>query len=165
MRRILPVFALLLLVLSFSIQATEEPRIKVGDSAPEISAKGWLNTQGESLAANSKKLTVVEFWATWCPPCRASIPHLIEMNAKYKDKGVVIVGLSDEPLSKVKPFAEQIKMDYAVGAGSNSVAAYGVAGIPHAFIIADGKVIWHGHPMQGLDKAIEKALADHPPAK
>jgi thiol-disulfide isomerase/thioredoxin len=137
---------------------------KVGDMAPEIQVKEWLNAPGAiSLAALKKNIVIVEFWATWCPPCRKSIPHLIAMNAKYKSKGVVILGLTDEPRAKVEKFATDMKMDYPVGLGSNSGGAYGVEGIPHAFIVAPGgKIVWSGHPMDGMDKALEAAIAANP---
>ena len=64
-----------------------------GKAAPEISAAKWFNTESFSLANNSDKIVVVEFWATWCPPCRQSIPHLKELSENYKDKNVVFVSL------------------------------------------------------------------------
>lgn len=135
--------------------------VKVGMDGAEVIAKDWLNTpQALTLAALKGKVVVVEFWATWCPPCRQSIPHLIKMQSKYQDKGVVILGLTNEPLSAVKAFAEKMKMNYPVGTGSKSAGVYGVEGLPTAFVIgADGKVAWSGHPMSGLEPAIERALA------
>ena len=144
-----------LATLAFTASAAS---IKVGDDAPEINAKNWINTENASIAAAGKNVVVVEFWATWCGPCRASIPHLVEMNNKFKDKGVTIVGLTNEPLASVKNFATEMKMSYFVGTGSTSGRDYGVTGIPTAFVISGGKVVWTGHPMGGLDKAVEEAL-------
>jgi len=153
----------LAVILSASVRAAEP---EIGDAAPEVHATEWINAQGVSLAKNTKNICVVEFWATWCPPCRKSIPHLIELHEKYKDRGVVIMGLTAEPMSKVKAFASQMKMSYAVGVGSKTGSAYGVDGIPHAFVIAPGgKVVWSGHPASGLDKAIEEALKKTPTTK
>jgi thiol-disulfide isomerase/thioredoxin len=136
----------------------------VGKAAPEVSAQDWLNSPPLSLQAARGKIVVVEFWATWCPPCRASIPHLIEMFKTFSPKGVVFMGLTDEPKAKVEPFAKELGMIYPVGCGSQMGGAYGVRGIPHAFIVdPSGNVAWEGHPMAGLDKALEAQLAKTPP--
>jgi thiol-disulfide isomerase/thioredoxin len=137
----------------------------VGKPAPAISATDWLNSLPLSLQAAKGKIVMVEFWATWCPPCRASIPHLIEMFKTYSPKGVVFMSLTDEPKATVEPFAKQMNMIYPVGCGSQTGSAYGVRGIPYAFIIdPSGNVAWEGHPMAGLDKALEAQLAKTPPA-
>jgi thiol-disulfide isomerase/thioredoxin len=128
-------------------------------AAAEIQAAYWLNSEPLTLAALRGKVVVLEFWATWCPPCRTSIPHLIKLNREYKDKGVVFVSLTDEPRATVEPFAAQMKMDYAIGGGSPTAGAYGVQGIPTAFIIDPaGRVAWEGHPMGGLDAALKAAV-------
>jgi hypothetical protein len=77
---------------------------------------------------------------------------------------VVIVSLTDEPRSKVEPFAKQMGMVYPVGGGSQAGSLYGVTGIPHAFIVdPSGKIAWAGHPMAGLDAALESQLTKTPP--
>ena len=138
----------------------------VGKPAPEIQAAYWLNAPALSLQGLRGKIVVVEFWATWCPPCRASIPHLIEMNHKFAAQGVVFISLTNESKATVEPFAREMKMDYAVGGGSKTSGAYGVRGIPHAFIVdPSGTVAWEGHPMAGLDRALEEQLKKTPPSK
>ncbi len=134
----------------------------VGTAAPEVKAQGWLNGEGTTLAKlKGDKVAVVEFWATWCPPCRKSIPHLIELHAAKAKDGLVIVALSNEPKDKVEPFVEKMKMNYLVGYGSDTGEAYEVTGIPHAFVVGrDGKIAWAGNPLStaALDKAVDDAL-------
>jgi len=147
-----------------AIGAGTAPGAMVGQPAPEIQAQYWLNAPALALQALRGKVVVVEFWATWCPPCRRSIPHLVELDKQYRPKGVVIIGLTNEPKTTVEPFAREIGMTYPVGGGSSTASQYGVTGIPHAFVVdPSGRVVWEGHPMSGLDKAIEEQLAKMPP--
>ena len=123
-------------------------------------------------AGKGKNIAVVEFWATWCPPCRTSIPHLTELQKKFKDKGVVFIGISNEEPGVVAPFVQKQgdQMDYVVAidrgraTSDGYMKAFGQNGIPHAFIVdKDGKFAWHGHPMAGLDEALEKLTAQDAP--
>jgi cytochrome c biogenesis protein CcmG/thiol:disulfide interchange protein DsbE len=146
------------------LAAKAAAELEVGTKAPEITATDWLNTPPLTLAKLRGRIVVVEFWATWCPPCRATIPHLIELHKQYGSKGVVICSLTNESKSKVEAFAQEMGMIYPVGCGSTSGGAYGVRGIPHAFIVdPTGVIAWHGHPAGGLDAAIEKQLKATPP--
>lgn len=139
-------------------------RVKVGDEAPEIGAEEWLNINGPiSLHSLRGKVVVLEFWATWCGPCRISIPHLVKLNDEYGSKGVVLVSLTDEDRveAKIDAFMADMKMDYIVGTGSDTHIDYGVNGIPTAFVIdRAGKIAWIGHPMSDLERAIESALTE-----
>ncbi|MBE3070429.1 MAG: TlpA family protein disulfide reductase, partial [Planctomycetes bacterium] len=115
--------------------AAASAQLAAGAKAPEITVTDWLNTAPLALGKLRGRVVVVEFWATWCPPCRTSIPHLVELYKTYGPKGVVFMGLTDEPKAKVEPFAKEIGMVYQVGCGSPSGAVYGVRGIPSAFLV------------------------------
>lgn len=142
---------------------------KLGDPAQPLALSKTVKGDPLDLAAGKgKQVYVVEFWATWCPPCRESIPHLTDLQKRFKDKGVVFVGISDETEAKVKPFVEKMgdKMNYVVALDSSRktseayMGAYGQNGIPTAFVVdKQGRVAWVGHPMDGLDAAIEGIVA------
>ncbi|GIW72410.1 MAG: hypothetical protein KatS3mg102_1952 [Planctomycetota bacterium] len=166
-RRIRTAAAAVFAAAALGAVAWAEQAPKEGDAAPEIEAAKWYNVdKPPTLAALKDKVVVVEFWATWCPPCRRSIPHLNELHGKYKDKGLVVIGLSNEDpdADKVKAFIQENiesgkKMTYAVGFGSETARKYGVRGIPTAFIVVGGKITWSGHPLDPrFENAIEKAL-------
>ncbi len=132
------------------------PEVELGSPAAPLQGIDWVTTPPASTEwGKIGKLTIVEFWATWCAPCRISIPHLTEIQQKYAAQGVTVVGLSHENKDVVTRFvAEQgERMQYAVGIDSRGrlyrsyMQAFGVKGIPHAFIVsADGRILWHGHP-------------------
>jgi thiol-disulfide isomerase/thioredoxin len=124
---------------------------------PDLAPLQYLGSKPE-LAG---KPAIIEFWATWCPPCRKSIPHLNELNKKYKDKGLVIVGISNESSATIEKFTKSNPINYYVGLDPKSVYSQklGVDGIPHAFLLdKTGTIVWDGHPMELTDAAIEKAL-------
>ncbi|MBI5387614.1 MAG: redoxin family protein [Verrucomicrobia bacterium] len=142
---------------------------ELGKAAAPLKIAEWIKGQPVDLAAGKgKTIYVVEFWATWCPPCRTSIPHLTELQRKFKDRGVVFVGVSDEKAATVKKFVDQMgaKMDYVVAVDDQRktsaayMEAYGIDGIPHAFVIDKlGKIVWHGHPMGELERTLEAVIA------
>ena len=139
---------------------------QLGDPAGPLSIAEWVKGSSFKLEeVKGKKVVVVEFWATWCPPCLQSIPHLTELQKKYKDE-VVFVGISDEPADTVKPFVEKMgdKMDYIVAVDNQLktteayLGAFGVSGIPVAFVVdKKGDVVYQGHP---LDPEFTMALGE-----
>jgi thiol-disulfide isomerase/thioredoxin len=144
------------------LQATE-----LGDPAPPLKISAWVKGKPVDLAAvKGKQVVVVEFWATWCPPCRTSIPHLTAMQKKFPD--AIFVGVTDEEVATVKKFVTKMgdQMDYVVAVDQDKktsagyMEAFGQGGIPHAFIVdKEGRIVWHGHPMAGLDQAVAEVLA------
>lgn len=139
--------------------------LDMGKPAPEIQVSKWVKNGPVHLGAGkNRNIFVIEFWATWCPPCLTSIPHLSDLQAKYKDQGVVVVGITKEDEATVKEFVTSHQnMDYHVALDkngeTNKVYMKGIDSIPTAFVIdKQGIVVWRGHPMQ-LDKVLAQVLA------
>lgn len=135
----------------------------IGDAPPELVAEDWINTDGPlTLDALRGDVVVVEFWATWCSPCVAGIPHLNELHEKDKADGLRIVSFTNQSRSHVEEFMKEKPMHYALGTGSELSRRYGVTSIPYAFVVGrDGVLRWHGHPgSDRFDREIEAALAE-----
>lgn len=143
------------------------PAEPVGQQSEKLIAtplKGLEWVKGSPVAFESGNVYIIEFWATWCGPCKVSIPHLTKIQKKYKDKGVTIIGISTEAPETVKPFVKKMgdQMDYTVAVDVNGFAqknymrAFNVNGIPHAFIVnSNGKIAWNGHPLDGMETILD----------
>ena len=144
-----------------------------GSAAPALKVAKWV--KGTPVAKFEKgKLYVVEFWATWCGPCRESIPHLTELAKKYKGKvsftGVSVFEHDPKYAPKVVAFVEKMgpKMAYNVAMDTDADAGYMAKnwmeaaaqnGIPTAFVVGkDGRIAWIGHPME-LEKPLAQIVA------
>lgn len=156
MKWLILALAVVLTAYAFSSNRTV---LSAGAMAPEIAAEGWLNADGAVRLADLKgKVVVVEFWATWCPPCRESIPHLNQLHRRWQGKNVVIVSLTDEPAEEIARFIKKADLQYIVGTGSLSSFDYGVDSIPHAFVLdGSGRIVWQGFPAGELDVAVAQA--------
>src|SRR3989454_8126633 len=164
---------LAVLALGTTFSAVAETTLKVGDPAPKLQTGKWV--QGDPVKEFQKeKAYLVEFWATWCGPCRVSIPHLNEIHEKYRDKGLVVIGQDcwekDDEL--VAPFVKKMgdKMTYRVALDDKKdeekgqmaktwMAAAEQEGIPSAFLVdTKGLIAWIGHPMSLKDSLIDEVL-------
>src|SRR5262249_8386873 len=133
--------------------------LKVGDPAPALVASEWM--QGEEVKKfEPDKVYVVEFWATWCGPCIVMMPHLAELQAQYKGKGVTFIGFSAKAPNNtqkqvaafVKKRGPKLKYTFAYGDDRKTheawMGAAGRSGIPCAFVVDKAsKIAYIGHPM------------------
>jgi thiol-disulfide isomerase/thioredoxin len=161
--------------------AAEEAAPAIADKSGQKAAalEGLTYVKGQPVTLTEGKVYVVEFWATWCPPCRVSIPHLTEIQKQFKDKGVTVIGIStdagddrvrtDDDLDTVKAFVAKQgdKMDYTVAWDAKGKADAGYMAIynpeytiPFACIVdGKGNIAWFGHPMDGMDEVLALVVA------
>lgn len=105
--------------------------------APELSLTD-LRGQKLQLSSYRGKVVILDFWATWCGPCGAEIPRFVDLQNKYRDRGLQIIGISlDDDPKPVRSFYQQFKMNYAVAVGDANVAERygGILGLPVNFVI------------------------------
>lgn len=157
-------------------QAQDEVTLQIGDPAPSIKYSKWIKgTPIESLTGD--QLYILEFWATWCGPCKAAMPHLTKLQKEYEGKATFIGvdvwehhGKEETPYESYLPAVTRFvngndaNMGYSVMADNNDqhmgnqwLKAAGQNGIPATFIIKNGMIIWIGHPI-ALDTTLPKIL-------
>ena len=131
-----------------------------GQKAPQFKPEAWLTPAAAPAAPDTTgKVTLIDFWATWCGPCRRLIPELNAWQKEFKDD-LVVIGVSDESADKVRGFMKSTTVEYSMAVDSRKNAPdnivtmhgqIGVQGVPHVLVIdSTGIVRWQGFP-QGQD--------------
>lgn len=174
-------FCSVVAVLTFRPVVAEENQLGIGSDAPPLDIEHWIQDGNGFFEPVTEfedgKVYVIEFWATWCGPCIASMPHLAELQNKYRGRGVQIVSVSDESLEEVQQLLEreneevgktfdEITSAYTLTTDPDGsvqrdyMRAAGEQGIPTSFIVGKtGKVEWIGHPMS-MDEPLEAVVND-----
>jgi thiol-disulfide isomerase/thioredoxin len=171
------------------------------DSAPEAPVSSAATNKTVRLAANERAMkealdvpvagldgkafkiadfkgsvVLLDFWATWCPPCRKQVPQLVQLDQRYRDQGLVLIGLTGDEKSdqkKVEAFMKEFGINYKVAYENVWLARAFLKGsedesgkppIPQLFVISrDGRVVDHliggGHDPEALEKIIKQELA------
>jgi thiol-disulfide isomerase/thioredoxin len=137
-----------------------------GQPAPELAVKDWINSKPVKLADLKGKIVVVDFWATWCGPCLASVPHMNELQKKYADQGVVFVAVcavngGEKMAATVNKHDMQYPVALDTGAKGNTFAAYKADSYPDYFIIdRKGNLRWGDVTNADVEKAIRLLIEE-----
>jgi cytochrome c biogenesis protein CcmG/thiol:disulfide interchange protein DsbE len=151
--------------------------------APEIEVARWLDAPPATLASLRGRVVVLEFWATWCEPCQQTMPKLRALQDKFRDRGLVVVGLTefygesngrsvtrDEELSEIAAFKRRLRLSYGVGVATSDVnnLRYGVRALPATFLIDRRGVVRYVNVgaddggTSALEGVVESLLAEKP---
>jgi peroxiredoxin len=144
------------------------PAVEPGQPAPAITIGQWLKGGPvDFAAAKGKNVYVLVFWETGCDACMAALPGLTDLQRKFSDQSVIVIGITEEPAPGVKAFLETMggKLDFIVATDDQhkTYEAYRSAigeSVPRAFVIdKHGTIAWQGFPIEGLDQAVAEIVA------
>lgn len=145
-----------------SLQVFNQPTLN--QMAPDFKLPDQTGKQ-YSLRDFRGKVVLLDFWASWCGPCRVSMPHVQKLHSRYQSKGLKVIGINIEgPTPRATSFLKNGKFDFMIlydrGNWDSQIAKlYGVRGIPKAFLIdREGILRFSGHPIQLTEALIEKTL-------
>lgn len=140
---------------------------KIGEPATDFTLP-TLDGKEIKLSAYKGQLILLNFWASWCPPCRFEIPDFIKLQSKYQDKGFTFIGVALEGLEDAKGYAKEVNFNYPNGYGKNAghriASAYGdsAGALPYSVLIGRDQTIIAVFPgllrSAKLSKAIEENL-------
>lgn len=130
--------------------------VKVGAALPVF------DTEQLGAAPPSEwKLRLIDFWATWCAPCREEFPHLNELYARFGSQGLALIGLTQEPRSVAEAFLPKVSIAYPVGAGGTRPLQkqLGIKALPYAVLVDKGnKIVWRGQASSMSASELQRRL-------
>lgn len=139
----------------------------IGDPAEPLNLQAWLKGPPAAVKPGTN-IFLIEIWQTTGPASRAAITNLNRLQARFQDRGLVVIGVSDEPAEIIGRFLQQegTNIQYRVAADQHRATAMAYMeparqiGVPYAFIVGtNGALLWHGHVFAGLDRALDQIFA------
>lgn len=130
--------------------------------APDFSLPDLTGGQLD-LSAYRGKVVLLDFWATWCDPCREEVPHFVQLQNKYGGQGLQIIGVSmDDGPEPVRDFYQRSKINYPVAMGNAKIGELygGILGLPIAFLIGRDGRVYAKHAGAADISVVEKEIAD-----
>jgi peroxiredoxin len=134
------------------LEADNEKRDQADFTLAELNGKTW------TLKEQRGKVVVLNFWATWCPPCRKEMPDLESLYRQFKEQGLVILAISDEDAGKVRPFIAEQKVTYPIllDPGRKVNELFQIEGIPKTFVYdRNGKLVAQSIDMRTRHQFLE----------
>jgi peroxiredoxin len=162
---------MLLVIIAASFLAVPGPvdaAPRQGKSVPDFKT---TSTSGQTISQENYRgyVLILDFFATWCQPCRQSIPHLVELNRKYGRQGLQILGMSvdEEGERAVKAFTDEFRVNYPLAlAGDSTVADFSIRSVPVMYLIdKKGKIaeVYRGYTDdmgRSMEQSIKRLLAE-----
>ena len=150
----LPLLSLLLLL---AVVSCGRPK------APDLELMAYPGGAGKKLADFRGKAVLIDMWATWCGPCRETMPHIQELYRRYHEKGLEVAAITTDDDNAVRLFLASNPFTYPIYTDPEATAnkAFGVTGIPESIVLdRNGGIVWRGHPAyeDQLERAIQAAL-------
>jgi cytochrome c biogenesis protein CcmG/thiol:disulfide interchange protein DsbE len=168
---------------ALAVERSIEESASHTETAPEIEIKQWLDRKDTTLASLRGQVVLLDFWATWCAPCRETMPRLERLHEKYRARGLAVVGLTElygesegkslapaAELSSIAAFKKELRLTYGIGVAANDAnnLRYGVRAMPATFLIDRRGVVRYvgvgavDSTEDALEGVIERLLSEKP---
>ncbi len=164
MRRTI-MYVVVVLVVGLVIYAFQPAKpVGEGDEAPNVTLN-LLDGETKALEDYKGKVVVLDFWATWCAPCRFTMPKMVEFHRRHRNDDVVVIGVAVDVTSRdeVEAFVQEMGVDYpiAVDSGALAKAAYEIKNLPTMFVVdKQGRIVlrMEGYDPQNTERLLEETV-------